>query len=71
MPFGMVNSGATLVRGLKKVLKGLSGVVYNDSWEKHLRTIKKSCLAAELGSQPDIQKKKRAFCFNAGRSRAK
>ena len=26
MPFGMVNSGATLVRGLKKVLKGLSGV---------------------------------------------
>ena len=26
MPFGMVNGGATLVRGLKKVLKGLSGV---------------------------------------------
>ena len=26
MPFGMVNSGATLVQGLKKVLKGLSGV---------------------------------------------
>ena len=26
MPFGMVNSGAALVRGLKKVLEGLSGV---------------------------------------------
>ena len=26
MPFGMVNSGATLVQGLKKVLEGLSGV---------------------------------------------
>ena len=26
MPFEMVNSGATLVRGLEKVLKGLSGV---------------------------------------------
>ena len=26
MPFGMVNSGATLVPGLKKVLEGLSGV---------------------------------------------
>ena len=40
MPFGMVNSGATLVRGLKKVLEGLSGVgsyindivIYGDSW---------------------------------------
>ena len=48
MPFGMVNSGATLVRGLKKVLEGLSGVgsyiddivVYNDSWEEHLRALK-------------------------------
>ena len=48
MPFGMVNSGATLVQGLKKVLEGLSGVcsyindivVYSDSWEEHLRTLK-------------------------------
>ena len=48
MPFGMVNSGATLVRGLKKVLKGLSGVgsyiddivIHSDSWEEHLRTLK-------------------------------
>ena len=48
MPFGMVNSGATLVRGLKKVLEGLSGigsyiddiVIYSDSWEEHLRTFK-------------------------------
>ena len=48
MPFGMVNSGATLVRGLKEVLEGLSGVgsyiddivIYSDSWEEHLRTLK-------------------------------
>ena len=48
MPFGMVNSGATLVGELKKVLKGLSGVgsyiddivIYSDSWEEHLRTLK-------------------------------
>ena len=48
MPFGMVNSGATLVRGLKKVLEGVSGVggyiddivIYSDSWEEHLRTLK-------------------------------
>ena len=48
MPFGMVNSGAALVRGLKKVLNGLSGVgsyindivIYSDSWKEHLRTLK-------------------------------
>ena len=48
MKFGMVNSGATLVRGLKNVLGELSGVgsyiydivAYNDSWEEHLRTLK-------------------------------
>ena len=48
MPFGMVNSGATLVQGLKKVLEGLSGVgsysddivFYSDSWEEHFNTLK-------------------------------
>ena len=48
MPFGMVNSGATLVRGLKKVIERMSGVcsyiddvvVYSDSWDEHLRTLK-------------------------------
>ena len=48
MPFGMVNSGATIDRGMKKVLEGLSGVghyindivIYSDSWEEHLRTLK-------------------------------
>ena len=48
MQFGMVNSGATLVQGLKKVLDGLSGVgnyindivIYSDSWEEHLRALK-------------------------------
>ena len=52
--FGIVNSGATLVRGLKtevlrtEVLERLSGIssyiddilIYNDSWEEHLRTLK-------------------------------
>ena len=48
MPFGIVSSLTTLVRGLKKVLEGLSGVgsyvndivIYNDGWEEHLRTLK-------------------------------
>ena len=48
MLFGLVNSGATLLRGLKKVLEVLSRVgsyiddivIYSDSWEKHLSTLK-------------------------------
>ena len=48
MPFGMVNSGATLVRGLRKILDGMPGVgsyvddivIYSDSWEDHIRTLK-------------------------------
>ena len=49
----MMNLGANLVRGLKKVIEGLSGVgsymddivIYNDSREEHFRTLKE-CLAA-------------------------
>ena len=45
---GMVNLGATLVQGLKKVPEGLSGVgcyigdivICSDSWEEHLSTLK-------------------------------
>ena len=48
MPFGVVNSGATLVRGLRKILEGMPGVgsyiddivIYSDSWEDHIRTLK-------------------------------
>ena len=48
MPVGMVNSGATLVRVLRKILEGIPGVgsyiddivIYSDSWEDHLRTLK-------------------------------
>ena len=48
MPFGMVNSGATLVRGLRKILEGMPRVgsyiydivIYSDSWEDHIRTLK-------------------------------
>ena len=48
MPFGIVNSGATLVRGLGKILEGMPGVgsyiddivIYSESWKDHLRTLK-------------------------------
>ena len=48
MPFGMVNLGATLVRGLRKTLEGMPGVgsyiddivIYSDSWEDHIKTLK-------------------------------
>ena len=48
MPFGMVNSGATLVRGLRKILELMPGVgsyiddivIYSDSWEDHIKTLK-------------------------------
>ena len=48
MTFGMVNSGATLVRGLRKILEGMPGdgsyvddiVIYSDSWEDHIKTLK-------------------------------
>ena len=44
MPFVMVDSGATLVRGLRKILEGMPGVgsyiddivIYNNGWEDHL-----------------------------------
>ena len=44
----MMNLGATLVRGLRRVLEGMQGVrsyidhlfIYSDSWEDHLRTLK-------------------------------
>ena len=47
MPFGMVNSGATLIRGLEKILEGMPGdgsyidniMIFSDSWEDHLRTL--------------------------------
>ena len=48
MPFSMVNSGATQVGGLRKILEGMPGVgrfigdmvIYSDSWEDHLRMLK-------------------------------
>ena len=62
MPFGMVNLAATLVRGSKKVLEGLSGVgsyiddivIYSDIWEEHLRTLKElfGRLRAKITARP-------------------
>ena len=54
-PFGMVNSGATLVRGLRKILEGMSGVGSYDSWEDHLRTLKElldRLRKARISAQP-------------------
>jgi len=47
MPFGMVNAGATLVRAIKILLKGMSGVesyiddiiVHSATWEQHLQLL--------------------------------
>ena len=66
MPFGMVNSGATLVRGLRKILEGMPGVrsyiddivIYSDNWEDHLSTLKElfgRLRKARQGSQLDLQ----------------
>ena len=48
MPFGMVNSAATLKRGMKKLLKGMKNVefywddilVHTCIWEEHLKTLR-------------------------------
>ncbi|XP_043212021.1 uncharacterized protein LOC122376289 [Amphibalanus amphitrite] len=47
MPFGMVNSGATLVRGVRKLLEGLPNItayiddilVHTKTWEEHVSTL--------------------------------
>ena len=49
MPFGLVNAGATLVRGMRKVLDGISNVgvyiddfiVYNETFEEHMDNLNK------------------------------
>jgi hypothetical protein len=47
MPFGMMNSGATLVRGMRKLLEGMEDVesyiddilVHSSTWEDHMTTL--------------------------------
>ena len=47
MPFGMKNSGATLVQGMRKLLHGLDhvksyiddSIVYAKNWDTHLRVL--------------------------------
>ena len=47
MPFGMKNSGATLVPGMRKILKDMDNVesyiddllIFTDSWEAHVKTV--------------------------------
>ena len=55
MPFGMVNSAATLKREMKKLLKGMKNIefywddilVHTCTWEEHLKTLQElfRCLA--------------------------
>ena len=48
MPFGMVNSGATLKRGMSRILKDVDNVlfywddilVHTSSWEDHIKTLR-------------------------------
>ena len=52
MPFGMMNSGATLVRAMRQLIDGIPGVdsyvddliVYSTSWEEHVSTLSKLIL---------------------------
>ena len=47
MPFGMKNSGATLVRGMRKILAGMKNVdsciddliIHTDDWQAHLQVL--------------------------------
>lgn len=47
MPFGMVNSGATLVQGMRQILHGLSGadsyiddiIIHTKTWDEHLSVL--------------------------------
>ena len=51
MPFGMVNSAATLKRGMKKLLRGMKNVefywddilVHTRTWEEHLKILRELC----------------------------
>ena len=47
MPFGLMNSGASFTRMMRKLTKGMSGIqhyiddclIYSDDWETHLRVV--------------------------------
>jgi hypothetical protein len=63
MPFGMVNSGATLVRGMRKLLTDLDGadnyiddiIIHTPTWEQHitvLRELFKRLFEASLTVRP-------------------
>ena len=49
MPFGLINSRATLTKGLRRVLQGIKNVdvyvddiiIYNEEWGEHLQTVEK------------------------------
>ena len=77
MPFGMVNSGATLVLGLKKVLEELSGVgsyigdivVYNNSWEEHVAH-NVAHNVARLAPQSELNLYISLICLNSSKTKA-
>ena len=63
MPFGMVNSGATLKRGLSRILKDVDNVlfywddilVHTPSWEDHIKTLRELFQQLKKG-QPNAVK---------------
>ena len=63
MPFGMVNSGATLMRAMRILLEGMENVehviddilIHNVTWEEHLETLQellRRMSAANLTARP-------------------
>ena len=63
MPFGMVNSGMTMTRAVRKLLDGMDSVVdyiddllgHTRTWEEHVRTLKdlfERLKAANLVARP-------------------
>lgn len=63
MPFGMVNSGATLIRGMRKLFAGMSNVdhcvddilIHTVTWDQHVKTVHevvRRLARARLTAQP-------------------
>ena len=61
MPFGMKNSGATMVRGMRKLLHGLDHVesyidgliIYTKNWDTHLQVLDESLCRLQLAHLTD------------------
>ena len=77
MPFGMINSAATLKRAMKKLLHGLDNVefywddilVHTRTWEEHIKALRElfnRLLAAGMTIRPTTKKQIKSFMGLAG-----